>query len=188
MPRPNWFFGFPIDGSFVASLPEVPTSFRVYHPEDIHLTLAFLGGCGQEGADRALVALDCILEKTSFSPIDASLGEVVPMGSSRFYSALSVLLDGGRAEAARCITALRDALTEAAAGRAGRREKRPAKPHITIARPKRRASTEARAAGLAWAASIDLRSVRARLDRVALYTWSEDRRERLFRIVTERRL
>ena len=169
----------------MAGLPEPPASFRLYHPDDIHLTLAFLGGCGREGADRALVALDSILEQTRWPPIDASLGEVVPMGSSRAYSALSVLLDGGRNEAARCITALRDGLTEAATGR---REKRPAKPHITIARPKRRASSEARAAGLAWAARVDLHSVRARLDRVALYTWSDDRRERLFRIVTERRL
>jgi hypothetical protein len=52
----------------------------------------------------------------------------------------------------------------------------------------RRATDEARAAGLVWAAALELRAVRARLDRIALYTWSENRRERLFRIVAERRL
>jgi hypothetical protein len=30
--------------------------------------------------------------------------------------------------------------------------------------------------------------VQLRLDRIALYTWSEDRKERLFRIHSERRL
>jgi 2'-5' RNA ligase len=106
-------------------------------------------------------------------------------GSRRDYSALSALLDHGRAEATACITDVRDVLTQAATGR---REKRPAKPHVTIARPMRRATDEARAAGLVWAAALELRAVRARLDRIALYTWSENRRERLFRIVAERRL
>jgi 2'-5' RNA ligase len=186
MPRPNWFFGFPLDGAFVSELGDVPTSLRLYHPDDVHLTLAFLGGCGQEGATRALAALDARLESAPVRAVDATLGEVVPMGGSRRdYSALSALLDHGRAEATACITDVRDVLTQAATGR---REKRPAKPHVTIARPMRRATDEARAAGLVWAAALELRAVRARLDRIALYTWSENRRERLFRIVAERRL
>jgi 2'-5' RNA ligase len=186
MPRPNWFFGFPLDGAFVGELTDVPTSLRRYHPDDIHLTLSFLGGCGQEGAERALAALDARLESAPVPAIDATLGEVVPMGGSRRdYSALSALLDRGRTEATACIADVRDALTLAATGR---REKRPPKPHVTIARPRRGATDEARAAALAWAAALDLSSVRARLDRIALFTWSDDRRERLFRIVTDRRL
>jgi len=186
MPRPNWFFGFPLDGAFVEALTDVPTFLRRYHPDDIHLTLAFLGGCGQEGAERALAALDARLESAPLHAIDATLGEVVPMGGSRRdYTALSALLDRGRAEATACVSEVRDPLTLAATGR---REKRPAKPHVTIARPMRRATSEARAEGLAWAAELDLRSVRVRLDRIALYTWSENRRDRLFRVVTERRL
>jgi 2'-5' RNA ligase len=95
------------------------------------------------------------------------------------------LLGVGQAETSACITALRDALTEAASAR---REQRPAKPHITIARPRNRATDADREQGLRWAEGLDLRSVSARLDRIALYTWSEDRRQRLFRIVTERPL
>jgi 2'-5' RNA ligase len=186
MPRPNWFFGFPLDGAFAEALTDIPASLRRYHPDDIHLTLAFLGGCGQEAAERALSVLDARLESAPVRAIDATLGEVVPMGGSRRdYTALSALLDRGRAEATACVSDVRDPLTVAAIGR---REKRPAKPHITIARPMRRATDDARAAGLAWAAALDLRSVRVRLDRIALFTWSEDRRDRLFRIVTERRL
>ena len=70
----------------------------------------------------------------------------------------------------------------------GRREKRPPKAHVTIARPGRGASEVRRQEGLKWAASLDLTPITARLDRIALYTWSEDRQERLFRIVTERSL
>src|SRR5262249_31073633 len=160
MPRPNWFFGFPIDGAFVNDLPDVPASVRRYHADDIHLTLAFLGGCGQDAANRALHALDARLESAPIRAMNTTLGEAVPMGGSRrTYSALSALLDEGRAEVTACITAVRDVLTEAATGK---RDERPAKPHVTIARPLRRASDTARADALAWAARLDLRSIAAR--------------------------
>ena len=185
VPRPNWFFAFPIDGAFVLDLPEPPPSIRRYHAEDVHLTLAFLGGVGEAGAERALAALDRELGVATPAALEVSLAEVVAMGSRQKYSALSALLARGRKETSDCITALRDALTEAASGR---REKRAAKPHVTIARPRSRAKPEDRDAGLRWAAGLDLSAVSARLDRIALYTWSEVRRERLFRIVAERRL
>jgi 2'-5' RNA ligase len=114
-----------------------------------------------------------------------SLGQVVPMGPPRRYTALSALLEEGRSEASVCITEWRDTLTDAAAAR---RDPRPAKPHVSLARPSGRAALADREAGLEWAARVDVRAVRARLDRVALYTWCVPRDERLFHIVAERRL
>jgi RNA 2',3'-cyclic 3'-phosphodiesterase len=186
MPRPNWFLAFPIDGAFLLELPAPPSAFRRFHPEDVHLTLAFLGGCGEEGAERALTALDQQLVSAPPRALDVSLGEVVPMGGSpRHYSALSALLSRGREATTATLTALRDTLTEAANGR---RDLRPARPHITLARPKARATAPDREAGLAWAATLQLGSIDAHLDRIALYTWHERRVERLFQIVAERRL
>jgi len=186
MPRPNFFFAFPIDGKFVLELPALPSNFRRFHPEDVHLTLAFLGACGDNAAQRALVALEQRLEQEPQAPIDVSLAEVVAMGGSRrTYSALSALLARGRSEASACISALRDLLTQTAVGRT---ETRPPKPHVSIARPRRRASEADRSAGLSWAAALQLQSQTARLDRIALYTWSEARQERLFQIIAECRL
>jgi 2'-5' RNA ligase len=186
MPRPNYFFAFPIDGRFVTRLPPLPPSFRLLHPEDVHLTLSFLGGCGQDAAERALTALDDALQRTPRSSVAVSLGEVVAMGPKREYSALSALLERGRAATIEHIAELRDVVSEAALGR---RELRAPKPHVTIAKPRRRVTDAGREAGLMWAAALDLRAVEARLDRIALYTWSEgNRRERLFRIVAERPL
>jgi 2'-5' RNA ligase len=184
--RPNWFLAFPIDGAFVLDLPPLPGALRRFHPGDVHLTLAFLGGCGEDGARRALAALDERLNVAPPRALDVRLGEVVPMGGSpRNYSALSALLSEGREEATATLTACRDVLTEAASGC---RDSRPAKPHVTLARPRGRAKDTDRAAGLAWAATLELGTIRARLDRIALYTWNETRLERLFRIVEERKL
>jgi 2'-5' RNA ligase len=185
MPRPNWFLAFPLDGAFLVDLPAPPPQLRRFHPQDVHMTLAFLGGCGEEAALRALAVLDQQLARLRPPAIDITLAEVVPMGSRRRYSALSALLGAGRAEATALITQLRDPLTEAADGQ---RDTRDAKPHITLARPKGRATDADRAAGVEWASALDLRHIHARLDRIALYTWNEKRLERLFRIVAERRL
>jgi 2'-5' RNA ligase len=107
------------------------------------------------------------------------------MGARRHYTALSALLERGRTETTACLTELGGFLCETALGR---RPSRPAKPHVTVARPRRRATDGERAAGLAWAGALELRSVHACLDRIALYTWSEQRQHRLFKIVAERRL
>jgi 2'-5' RNA ligase len=175
-----------LDGAFVESLPEVPPSIRRYHVGDVHMTLAFLGGCGEPAALRALAVLDQRLLVSPPPVVDISLGDVVPLGRSKSgYTTLSALLERGRAEATELLTEHGGPLYDAATGR---RPARPPNPHVTLARVRGRASDEHREAGLAWAASLDLRSVHARLDRIALYTWSDERRERLFRIVEERRL
>jgi 2'-5' RNA ligase len=183
--RPNWFFAFPLDGAFVLELPELPPGFRRFHPEDVHLTLSFLGGCEEVAALRALATLDERLSSLEPSAQDVSLGEVVAMGSSRQYSALSALLAEGREAVSALVAVLRDPLADSAGVP---RDSRAPKPHVTLARPTRRASADDRRAGLAWAARLQLGQVCARLDRIALYSWDERRLERLFRVVAERRL
>lgn len=180
--RPNWFVAFPVDGAFVLELPELPPAFRRFHPDDVHLTLSFLGGCGEEAARRGLAALERELGATPRHGLTATLGDVVPMGPRGRYSALSALLDEGRTETERLMTELRDVVSDAAIGK---RDQRPAKPHVTLARPAGNASAERRAEGLAWAKALRLSGVRLQLSRLALYGWAEQRRERLFRIVAE---
>jgi 2'-5' RNA ligase len=183
MARENWFFGLPIDGTFLPSLPALPPGFRRYDPGDVHVTLAFLGACDEAAAQRALAALDARRGQLPRQPIRVRLAEVTAMGARRHYTALSALLSDGREQTEALIAALRDPLADAANAR--RDERRP-KAHVTLARPSRRATQSERTAGLEWAASLDLRSVTSNIDRVALYRWSEDRRERLFRVVAER--
>jgi hypothetical protein len=49
----------------------------------------------------------------------------------------------------------------------------------------RRAARAEAERALAWALALDLGAPSCRLDRIALYTWSEDRSQSLFRIVRE---
>lgn len=181
VPGANWFVGLPVPGAEVlARVSAAPPRIRLFSRDDLHLTIAFLGACGEARARRAWDALEWRLPATL-----ATLGAVIPMGSPRRYSALSALLETGRAEIESAMGASRAAVC-AAAGAAA--DERPPKAHVTIARPQRSATDAERRDAVRWAASLRLEGVRVRLDSVALYTWSDDRAARLFRAVERREL
>jgi 2'-5' RNA ligase len=69
-----------------------------------------------------------------------------------------------------------------------RPDDRPPLPHITIARPPRAASPATRKQAVAWAESKPAVGAVVVLDRLVLYTWSDDRRQRQFRQVRELKL
>lgn len=172
----NWFVALPIAGDWMARrVPAPPPDFRLLHPDDLHLTVAFLGPCGHERAQRAWAAL-----RWPLPPLEATLGEVVAMGPAGRYSALAALLVEGREALERAIALVREPICAAARVAA---DPRPVAAHVTLARPRRRATPEARRQGLRWAAALRLHDVRIRIDRVSLYTWAQDRTERLFRRV-----
>lgn len=176
----NWFLGLPVDGaSWLHRVAAAPPEVKLFHPDDLHLTIAFLGPCGEA---RARAAWDSF--RWELGAVDASFGGVIPMGSPRHWSALSATLEESREVVEDAMGASRGAACEAAGVPV---DGRPPKAHCTIARLSRRAIPEQRAEAVRWAAALDLRGVGVRLDRVALYAWSEDRAEHLFRIVESRR-
>lgn len=179
--RPNWFIALPVDAGswFAERVPEPPPGLRRFAPWDLHATISFLGPCGEESARAALE----VARAWSMEPTPVTLGQVVPMGRPSRYSALSALLVEGRETVEAEMSRVRDAIADAAGAR---RDRRPPKAHVTLARPARKASDEEREAGLVWARGLDLRDVEVLLDAPALYTWSEDRREALFRRVEAR--
>jgi 2'-5' RNA ligase len=181
----NWFFGLPVDGSLLARLPPPPSGLRLVHPDDLHLTLAFLGPCPEARAERALEELDRRWPSVGCAAFEVRLGAVVPLGAARRYSALSALLEQGREQAERLIAALRDGLCQAAGART---DARPPKAHLTLARPERDAPSAARQAGLEWARTLDLTAAPVRIDRIALYGRAAGGGGRRYRAVHERRL
>ncbi len=175
--RPNWFVALPVPPLdwFDRLVPPPPEGCRRFHRDDLHLTIAFLGAVGEDAARAGLAAL-----RWPLGLQQVSLGAVVPMGSKHRFSALSALLVEGREAIESAMQAARGPVWQAAGAEP---DDRPAKAHFTLARPRRSATRAEREAALRWAQALDLQGTRICLDRVALYTWTADRRERQFRVV-----
>lgn len=172
---PNWFIAWPF-GAPVA-LPEAPKKVRVFAPADRHVTSVFLGPVGETVARRAW---DLVAALPSV-PVWASLGELRMLGGGR-PSAMSAIVSEGAAVLAERMTAHAEVLAEAGLIH---RDVRPPLPHVTVARIQRSANDDARTLAIEWAEGLRIEA-RARIDRLALYTWSADRSRQLFEIRAER--
>jgi len=183
LPHANWFIGLAVPAGtwFEPFVAAAPPHLRRFHPDDLHLTVAFLGPCGEARAKHAWAEA----EAYRGAPLRATLGRLVAMGNPKRPSALSLLLTEGRSQAIQLIEELRDPLLQAASARA---DKRPPKPHITLARPARKASAEHRHEAFNWALNQPAVGVEVSLDTICLYTWSADRRTQQFRVVASHRL
>ena len=180
--RGNWFIALPVTGTrwFERRVMAPPESFRLMHPEDLHLTVFFLGAVGQQRAEEAWNQL-----VWSGRAMQIGLGHVVAMGSAQRYSALSARVTLGAEHIEHAIGECRDAVADAAQVA---RETRPPLAHVTIARASRRATAQDRERGIAWAKGLDLHQARIEVQEIALYTRAEPRAERQFQIVRRRRL
>ena len=185
MHAPNWFIALPVDGTFLRDLPPPPEGLRGFRPEDLHLTVAFWGGCSATAAQAAWATLDRLLLSRPRAPFAYSLAGIVPMGRLPKWSALAAELREGQSEAMALLTALRDPLIAASGGPPDTREP---KAHVTLARPTRRVSSAERKRGLAWGRDLRLDEARGTFDRVALYTWATDRSAGLFQVQSVRPL
>lgn len=179
--KPNWFIGWPVNpgGWFAPLVRAAPRFLRRFHEDDLHVTLAFLGAVSEERAGRAWA----LAEALPGGVIEATLERVEGFGNPRAPSAFSLTLRGEALVSA--ISQHRGALFAAADAMA---DTRPPRPHCTVARPGRAAGGAERAAGLAWARAQAPVNAPVVLEQLALYTWSEDRRERQFRVVARRAL
>ena len=157
--------------------PSPPPRVRVFATSDLHVTLGFLGPIAESDARRAW---DRIGEFPSFQSVTGTFSSVEPLGHPRKPSALCAMVDDGREPLAEMIAEAREILLRAAGAP---EDSRPPLPHMTLARIQRRAKAAERRQALRWAHSIDLRAVTFTAPSVALYTWADDRQERLFQIV-----
>ncbi len=180
----NWFVAFPIpntDHWIEQALQTAPPELRRFHPDDVHLTICFLGPL-QPWQQEALIREFATL---TAAPFDITLDSLRALPRPSFVTALSFELDEGRDYAANLIAQWRQPLADAVGKQPDPRDPLP---HITIARPNRRYGKRAQRAALRWIATVQPPSVRLHIDRVAVYTWAEDRSKRQFQIVQQHSL
>jgi RNA 2',3'-cyclic 3'-phosphodiesterase len=175
----NWFVGWPalIEPKWLDELRiKAPPDLRWFAPEDLHITLAFLGAIPAERCRAVIAHLDKVPAPTG----RLVTGPLRLLPSERRFSALSLPLNGADADLGTLIASHRDAISDAA-GVA--RESRPPLPHLTVARPKKRAAHPQRHAIAKWATEISLAPAIVRLGPLALYAWAADRSFRQFQII-----
>ena len=166
---PNWFIAIPVapTGWFEPPVRTPPKGFRSTHPDDLHVTVAFLGPVQETRARAAWEAL-----RWNVGPRSISLGKPITLGPPINYSALVITLADRALEQA--IARCRDAVCSAAGVLADRR---PPLPHVTIARPPKLATAADREAGLTWASQLELHTHQTTLDTLALYARATDPRD-----------
>lgn len=163
-------------------VPEPPPRVRVFRSADLHCTVSFFGSVPEADAQRAW---SLVPDLVSAEAVAGSFVEVKPLGNPRKPSALSAMIGHGRKPLSEIIEGARAPLLEAAGAPA---DDRPILPHMTLARIQRRASSAERRVALRWAQSLEVAEASFVVSSVALYTWAEDRRERLFQIVAKHAL
>lgn len=177
-PAGNWFAALPvtIDPAALASLfTHAPPFLRRFHHADVHLTLAFFGRLPAE----RVAAVAQLLATIAIPAIEAAATGLALLPSSRRPSALSLTLGRGRSAATAAIRDHRDELLRIASRPA---DDRPPFPHITVARPPRRAAPGDLHALREWLTTLRFHPVTLRLDPPRLYGWSRDRLTRQFAV------
>lgn len=177
---PNWFVAIPIHAEALLQpwASAVPAGLRLFHPADLHLTVAFLGPM-LPGSSDAVVAQ---MRTVRFAPFDLVPGQLLGLPSAAHITALSLSIAEGHAQAVALMDAWRSVFWAAAGSPP---DLRSPLPHITVARPDRRSGQAGQAAARQWLASATACPIRLRATSLALYTWANDRQQQQFRIVAE---
>lgn len=167
------FIGVELPGDVKRLLNDVSSSLkdqvpgaRWVRPDNIHLTLKFLGSTPEDKLDDIVAALEGVVE--DFRKFYFSLGEVGGFPSKKRARVLWVGVQHGAAE----LIALSKAIEDALAPLGFEREKREPTPHITIARINQPKSVEQAVA------EIDLATCAGRLVNVDSLTIFQSRLKR----------
>jgi RNA 2',3'-cyclic 3'-phosphodiesterase len=177
LPTPNWFVAIPAPDQ--ALLPKaMPPGLRLFGPADLHLTVAFLGAMPPERAGAVVAQM----RQVQFAPFALVPSQWLALPSPERVSALALAVGEGHAQAVALMQAWRESFWAAAGATP---DPRPPLPHLTVARPDRRAGAVGQAAALAWLATAPVPTARIWADRLALYTWHPDRQHQQFMIVDQ---
>lgn len=177
-PGGNWFLAWKASGPLdrISGLCQhAPPAIRWYHPDDYHVTLAFFGRLAPDAVARVAKQL----ATGGSQQIGAAIGKPLLLPGARRFSALAFSIES--AELRNAIAGQRDQwlkLAEVAP------ETRDPLPHLTFARPDRRARPPQLRAIREWMETLSLPNERVfSFEGPALFTRDPGGQGRAFRIV-----
>jgi len=177
---PNWFVAWPVTppSEWLAGLQAgAPGGLHFLAPEDLHVTLAFLG----RYEPGLLAKISGLLNTLPLTEIDAGPKQFIALPQPRRFSALAFTLGPGGNDVEKQIAKWRDRICREAGARI---ETRAPLPHFTVARPDRRIGAKDREAALAWLEQLPPQTaVRLRLEKPRIYTWAEPGQASRYRIL-----
>ena len=174
----NYFIGYGVGEALWHGITSPPPGEGLWwvHPDDLHLTIAFLGSIPEE---RARTCFQWVCEQ-ELSPLRGTLGPAIPLGSRPPASAFARPLEEGFESAVENLQRLGPPLL-ACAGRPP--ETRAPLPHITILRARNSTSPAVRQQAEEWLRKRTQGRVSIHLSQIGLYGWAVDRTERRYRLL-----
>lgn len=178
----NWFIGLPVAAEALPAgvIDTLPAGLRRLHPDDLHITVAFLGPVGERRALTAWAETEAI----DAGPFALRTGTPAALGRPRRPSAygLDLLADETFVH---WMAHWRDRLRAAADVEP---ETRSVRPHVTLARPPRTAGPAIQQRARAWLDNTEPEAASLLLDRIVLYTSSDGAGPQRYRWVRQRTL
>ncbi len=163
--QPNWFVAIKAIPCRALEFPPVDDGMRLIHPDDYHITIAFLGTC----ADDPTETLAPMLQQIQQQRLTTEAIEALLLPRQQWASVVALGFDDSTGELRSLIGRWRDRIRQ----RLGLEpERRSILPHLTIARMKpSRTLAQQR---LQWAKQLEQHlPVPFELTTIGLYTWNE---------------
>lgn len=177
---PNWFVAWPVTAApewLPGLVAGAPGGLHFLHPDDLHVTLAFLGRY-EPGLLKKITSL---LKGLPLRGMEVQPDRLIALPQPRRFSALAFSFGNGRMEVDAQIARWRERICREAGAPV---DLRAPLPHLTVARPDRRIGESDRDLALAWMEQLPPQTAQTlRFDPPRIYSWapkgSASRYERL---------
>ncbi|MDH4262338.1 MAG: hypothetical protein OEV78_04760 [Spirochaetia bacterium] len=170
----NWFVAFKVDQGnwFNFLISQMPRDLKIFQPDDLHMTIAFLGNLNLKFIDNIT---DCI-KNFNIEPVILDSRGIIVLPSEKRFSAICLdFQDAPVKKFLEPVSQFRDRILKSAEVKADNRN---FLPHVTIARPDRNITLIKKEELLKKIKQIPPFEISIKVQKIALYTWADYRAHR----------
>jgi 2'-5' RNA ligase len=177
----NWFAAFKVESSqwYQDIAAKIPPEIKLFHPDDLHMTISFLGNYNDEKLEDVKKAI----ESTFFKPFNLYAHRFILLPKESNFSAFCLEFDSSESGLYLQIEKSRENIYKAAGITP---DKKKFIPHVTMGRPPRSTSNSERKKIADFVNKLSNFDVKIYIKSSAIYTWSDNRKEKMFKIIFEK--